>query len=368
MSDQDPQVTENRAPPAVEREEVGGEILRKVLQNLRHACAVVDFDEWCILFENATFFQWFPAGGEGDGLLGDRLPGFKAERAHERLSNGRPMTYETEAKITGREIPIEVDIRPLPGEQQSIGIVECRDLSKQRQAEYMLESYSNMAEKNARDLQREKERVEKLLLNIMPRSVYEEMKDYGTVTPQRFDNASIVLLDFVDFTEMAVSREPSNLISELNDIFTSFDRIVELFGCERIKTIGDAYMAVSGLPEENPEHAQNAARAALRMRRYIERRNTAHTEAWRCRIGVHSGPVVGSIVGIQKYVYDIFGPGVNMAARMEVQSDPMQITVSEATYDLIKDEFRLEERGEFEVKGFGKQRLYSLISELPTGR
>ena len=165
-----------------------------------------------------------------------------------------------------------------------------------------------------------------------------------------------------------MSCDPSALISELNDIFTSFDRIVELFGCERIKTIGDAYMAVSGLPEANPEHAQNAARAGLRMRRYIERRNTAHTEAWRCRIGIHSGPVVGSIIGIQKYVYDIFGPGVNMAARLEVQSEPMQITVSETTYNLIKDEFRLVDRGEFEVKGFGTQRLFSLETEIAMGR
>ena len=100
------------------------------------------------------------------------------------------------------------------------------------------------------------------------------------------------------------------------------------------------------------------------MRRYIERRNSAHSEPWRCRIGIHTGPVVGSIVGIQKYVYDIFGPGVNMAARMEVHSEPMQITVSEDTYRLIKDEFRLLDRGQFEVKGFGEQRLYSLESEV----
>src|SRR5690606_22772047 len=117
----------------------------------------------------------------------------------------------------------------------------CFNISKRKEAEYMLDSYSKMSERNAKELQREKERVEKLLLNIMPRPVYEELRDYGTTTPVRFDAASVLMLDFVGFTEMAVSRDPSALISELNDIFSAFDRIVELFNCERIKTIGDGY-------------------------------------------------------------------------------------------------------------------------------
>jgi class 3 adenylate cyclase len=242
-------------------------------------------------------------------------------------------------------------------------VVECRDVSKQKQAEYMLESYSQLAEKNARELQREKERAERLLLNIMPKSVYEEMKEYGTVTPQRFDHATVLLLDFVGFTDMAISREPGALITELNDLFTGFDRIVELFGGERIKTIGDGYMAVAGVPEPAAEHAHNMARIALRMRRYIERRNLAHAEAWRCRIGLNSGPLIGSIVGVQKYVYDIFGPGVNLAARMEALSEPMRITISAPTYELLKDDFVCTERGPYEVQGFGTQTLYFLERE-----
>ena len=245
-----------------------------------------------------------------------------------------------------------------------MALIECHDVSKQKQAEYMLESYSKMSEKHTRELQREKERGEKLLLNIMPRSVYEEMKDFGTTTPQRFDSASVLMLDFVGFTEMAISHDPSGLITELNDMFTAFDRIVELFGCERIKTIGDAYMAVSGVPDANPDHAHNVARVALRIRRYLERRNAAHTEPWLCRIGINTGPLIGSVVGIQKYVYDIFGPGVNLAARMESHSDPMQITLCEETYELIKDEFSCTLRGEEEIKGFGTKILYSLDSEL----
>ena len=143
----------------------------------------------------------------------------------------------------------------------------------------------------------------------------------------------------------------------------AFDRIVELYGCERLKTMGDAYMAVSGLPETNPDHAINLAKVALRMRRYIDRRNAAHPEAWRCRIGVHSGPVIGSVVGVQKDVYDIFGPGVNMAARMETLADPGQIVISEDTWKLVRDEFSCADLGEVAVKGFGTQRIFSLDAE-----
>ena len=343
-------------------------VLRQVAQTLSEGIALVQPQSWEIVFENANFFKWFPPGDDADDPLTVRLPGFNAGRAITRTSEGRAFSFETESVAGGRGRPIAVDIHPLPDQPAGLLLVECRDISKQKQSEYRLESYSQMAERNNRDLQREKDRVERLLLNIMPKSVYEEMKDYGTVTPQLFENASILMLDFAGHTDMAISRDPAALITELNDIFTVFDRISELFGAERIRTVGDAYMAVSGLPESNPEHAQNCARVALRMLRYIERRNSAHSEDWYCRIGIHSGPVIGSLVGVQKYVYDIFGPGVNMAARMESLSEPMKITISESTYALLKDDFACTERGEFDVKGFGKNTLYFLEREMPHNR
>ena len=228
----------------------------------------------------------------------------------------------------------------------------------------MLDSYSKLAEKNARDLEKEKDRVEKLLLNIMPRPVFEEMKEYGTATPQRFDAVSILMLDFVGFTDMTIAQDATAIISELNDIFSAFDRISEMFDCERVRTIGDAYMAVSGLLEASPDHPANIARLALRFRRYLERRNAAHAQQWSARIGINTGPVIGSLVGVQKYVYDLFGPGVNLAARMETLSEPMRITVNEATYNLLKNDFHFAERGEHDVKGFGSQRLFFLEGEL----
>mgnify|MGYP001480762737 CR=1 FL=1 len=158
-----------------------------------------------------------------------------------------------------------------------------------------------MAERGSgpvRQLRREKERAKNLLLNVMPKAVYEELKDYGVTTPTRYDKVSVVMLDFVGFTEMTVSSDPAQLVSELNDIFTSFDRIVEQFGCERIKTIGDGYMAESGLPEPNPDHAHNIARAAVLFRRYIRERNRSSQVSWQCRIGVATGPVIGSMIRV----------------------------------------------------------------------
>lgn len=341
---------------------------RQVIQSLSIGVALVDQSNWNVLSENACFFRWFPPSLDPDEPLTSRMSDFIPSRAQSRLESGRPYSLDIETSVGGRAIPIHVGIRPLTDDPGCLVVVECHDVSREKQAEYLLESYSRMAEKNARDIQREKDRVERLLLNIMPKSVYDEMKDYGTVTPQVFDSATILMLDFVGSTEMKISRDPGALITELNDIFTVFDRICEMFGCERIRTIGDAYMAVSGLPEPTPEHAHNVARVALRMIRYIERRNSAHPEEWLCRIGIHSGPVIGSLVGVQKYVYDIFGPGVNLAARMESLSEPMQITVSSSTYDLIREDFQLANRGEFEVKGFDEQTVYALERELPSIR
>jgi len=333
------------------------------LRSIGSAVAIADPDSWEILYENGRFFEWFSPAADADAPLGERIAGLDLGAVGDKLERGRRFTWETEITSGARTVTCELAIRRIKHDERELVIIEGLDVSKRKEAEYLLDSYSRMAEKNARDLQREKERAEKLLLNIMPRAVYEELRDYGSTTPQRFESASVLLLDFVGFTDMAIANDPTSTIAELNDIFSAFDRIVELYGCERLKTMGDGYMAVSGLPEANPDHAVNLAKVALRMRRYIDRRNAAHPEAWRCRIGIHSGPIIGSVVGVQKYVYDIFGPGVNMAARMEALADPMQICISEATWALVRDDFATSELGEVEVKGFGSQRIYSLDAE-----
>ena len=349
---------------SAQREPLSRTFLADLLKSVNAVVAVADAQTWEPLMETARFFELFPPDpADPDQPVSERVPGLDAERAGERLARGRPTSVDVEVKSGARTLSLDVRLHASQLDGQDVVLLEAADVTKQREAEYMLDSYSRMAEKNAREVQREKERAEKLLLNIMPRAVFEEMKDFGSVSPQRFDEATILMLDFVDFTEMTVSQNPSELVSELNDIFSAFDRIVELFGCERMKTIGDAYMAVSGLPEANDDHAAAVARVALRMKRYLEKRNESRREPWLARIGVHSGPVVGSIVGVQKYVYDIFGPGVNLAARMESVAEPMQIVVTSQTYGRLKDEFTCRDLGTHEIKGFGEQRLYSLEAE-----
>ncbi len=353
---------------------MGGPDPTAIVQGLETAVAVADPSDWSIHFENGRFFALFPpdvaddAGTTESDEVSHRIDGFRADRATERLSAGRTFEFETESHSGTRTIPVRVTLRPLANDPNGLVVIEGADVSGEKEAQYMLDSYSSLAERNARELEKEKERVERLLLNIMPRSVLEEMKDYGTTTPERFEHASILMLDFVGFTDMAASQDPGTIITELNDIFTAFDRIVETFGCERLKTIGDAYIAVAGVPAVAPDHAQNIARVALRMRRYLERRNSAHSQDWVARFGINTGPVIGSLVGIQKYVYDIFGPGVNLATRMEQLSEPMRITVSSNTQPLLADEFVLVDRGEVDVKGFGPQRIFHLESEIGARR
>ncbi|MEM8914428.1 MAG: adenylate/guanylate cyclase domain-containing protein [Pseudomonadota bacterium] len=331
-----------------------------LLESVGVGLAILEPETREILFGNRRFVEWFP-GQTGTGHTLDELfPTLDLDRLEDKLADSQVFASEIEIKVKRRSITLAIQIsRHVHNEAKTL-ILECQNISKIKELEYMIESYSKMVEKQNRTLEREKERVEKLLLNIMPKSIYEELKNFGVTTPQKYESASVLMLDFVGFTDMAISEDPAGIITELNDIFTAFDRIAEQFGCERIKTIGDAYMAVSGIPEATPEHAQNIAKVALLMVRYLDRRNTSHVQKWKCRIGINSGTVIGSIVGVQKYVYDIFGPGVNLAARMESLSDTMEITLCEDMYELIKTDFRIESRGEHEVKGFGPKQIYVL--------
>lgn len=330
-----------------------------LLESAGVGLAVVDTDDLGILFSNKRLHEWFPDATTGvplDVLIGE----IDREAMRERFAKGRAYSVEAAVKVGRRSVTLAIHMSLSENPESAGIIVECQNISKIKELEYMIESYSAMVEKQNRSLQREKERVEKLLLNIMPKRIYEELKHFGVTTPQRYEHASVLMVDFVDFTDMAISRDPAGIITELNDLFTAFDRIADQFGCERIKTMGDAYMAVSGIPEQTPEHAVNIAKLAILIRRYLRRRNEAHSQQWRCRIGINSGVVIGSIVGVQKYVYDIFGPGVNLAARMEELADPMQILLCEDMAPLIGDEFKVTELEDVEIKGFGRKRLYQL--------
>ena len=208
----------------------------------------------------------------------------------------------------------------------------------------------------------EKAKSDKLLLNILPDKVANDLKEKGHTIPEKFDEVTVFFSDIVGFTEIAAKLEPQDLIRELNEIFTEFDNINERNHCERIKTIGDGYLAVCGLPEANTMHTKNIINSALEIIRYIEQRNRTSEIQLPVRIGVHTGKVVAGVVGVKKYIYDVFGDTINTAARMESCSETMKINVSEATYLLVKDQFTFVERGGIETKGKGKMKMYFVDS------
>ncbi len=202
------------------------------------------------------------------------------------------------------------------------------------------------------------EKSDKLLLNILPAGIANDLKEKGKTEPQLFENVTICFVDIVNFTQKSMAISPVILIDELNQIFSAFDNIIEKYSCERIKTIGDSYMAVSGLPVSDPRHAYQIVSCCIDMIHFIRKRNTQSPHTWEIRVGVHSGEVIAGVVGVKKYIYDVFGDSINMASRMESNSEPMKINISESTWNLVKDEFDTEPRGELDVKGKGKLHMY----------
>jgi class 3 adenylate cyclase len=357
-------VTHSDRDPALEERPRGGIDFERfnelLLESAGVGLAIAQPETLEVTFCNRRFSELFPEAPSGGHGLKEFIPSLELDRLATRLSDDRAFVTETEVRVRNRPINLAIQISKTVQEDVPLLIVECQNISKIKELEYMVESYSRMVEKHTRELRKEKERVERLLLNIMPKTVYDEWKQFGVTTPRRFDNAAVLMLDFAGFTDMAVSQDPPALIAELNDLFTAFDRIVEQYGGERIKTIGDAYMAVAGIPDPSPDDTRNMANIALRIVSYVSRRNESLTHQWRCRVGINTGPVIGSIVGIQKYVYDIFGPGVNLAARMESIARPMSIALNADTYERIRTDFRFRELGEREIKGFGRQRIFAL--------
>ncbi len=213
-------------------------------------------------------------------------------------------------------------------------------------------------------LQVEKDRSENLLLNILPAEIAEELKAKGRADARDFDMVSILFTDFKGFTEASAKLSAQDLVAEINACFEVFDGIMAKYGVEKIKTIGDAYMAAGGLPIPQENSVKNTVLAALEMQDFIEKRkvenNKLNKPAFEMRAGVHTGPVVAGIVGVKKFQYDIWGDTVNTASRMETNSEPGKVNVSQSTYELLKNDngFVFEPRGKVEAKGKGEIEMY----------
>jgi len=270
---------------------------------------------------------------------------------------------ETEVRFFKRPIPLRLTFTQLTNRDDLV-LLEFADITKEKRTAHVLDTYSKELEQQNADLRRERDRSEKLLLNIMPPTIYEEWKQHGLAMPVKND-ASVLTMDFVGFSQISMERDPAEMIGDMNDIFAAFDKISEHFGCERIKTLGDSYIAVSGLPVSQTNHQANIARAASSFVHYIKRRNAEAAHKWNLRIGLASGPIIGSIVGIQKFVFDVFGMPVNLASRLESISDENTITLPLEFARILGDEFSWTNERVETVKGIGEVEVCTLLPNEP---
>jgi len=217
-------------------------------------------------------------------------------------------------------------------------------------------------------IQSERDRSNKLLLNILPEETAQELMDNGKVKAKKINKVSVLFTDFKGFTRLSADLSPEKLVESVNFYYSRFDQIVEKFGLEKIKTMGDAYMMAGGLPFPTEDHALKIVGAAFEISEFVseaKKKSAVGIMHFDIRIGINTGPVVAGVVGIKKFAYDIWGDTVNIASRMESNSEPGKINVSEATYQLIKHKYKCTYRGEIEAKNKGKLKMYFVDGILP---
>ena len=213
------------------------------------------------------------------------------------------------------------------------------------------------------ELQAERAKSERLLLNVLPKAIADRLKQGEQTIVDSFREATVLFADIVGFTRIATGMAPSRTVQLLNEVFSGFDRLAEVHQLEKIKTIGDSYMAVGGVPTPLREHAGHCAQMSLEMFDLIHHFNQRNSLDWKLRIGLNSGPVVAGIIGTKKFAYDLWGDTVNVASRMESQSTPGVIQVSATTHALLKDQFDFEPLGAIELKNRGRMVTYRLVGK-----
>ncbi len=210
-------------------------------------------------------------------------------------------------------------------------------------------------------LRLQQEQTENLLLNILPSSIAQRLKQEQSIIADSFESVSVMFADIVDFSKLSSQKSPTELVEMLNVIFSKFDQLAEQHGLEKIKTIGDAYMVVAGLPTPRTDHAEAIAQMALDIQAEIKKLSMGTGQPFNLRIGINSGPVVAGVIGIKKFIYDLWGDTVNIASRMESQGLAGVIQVTETTYDLLQEKFLFQKRGVIPIKGQGQMTTYLLM-------
>lgn len=217
------------------------------------------------------------------------------------------------------------------------------------------------AQKANKIITEERNRSDELLLNILPAETAEELKAYGAVKAKKYDFVSVLFTDFKAFTKQVENIPPEELVKSIDYYFKGFDEIFEKHNLEKIKTIGDSYMCVGGIPGENKSNPEDAIKAGLGIIRFVDQLKIEKPQGiqlFNVRIGISSGPVISGVVGKTKFQYDIWGDTVNLASRMETSSEDGKVNISEFTYDHVKDKFDFDFRGNIEVKNRGRVKMY----------
>ncbi|TLX74965.1 response regulator [Labilibacter sediminis] len=227
-----------------------------------------------------------------------------------------------------------------------------------------LSSTINKLGKQAHIISAGQQKMEEVLKGLLPNEIIDELTVFGESKPKKYREASVLFIDLVDFTRKSAKLSPRIIIDELSELFSSFDDIMRKNNCVRIKTMGDGYLAVSGIPKPNMDHAINLINAAIDLRNYLIQRNRVNPVKWEAKIGINSGEVIGSVLGSNNFLFDVFGDAVNEAARMEKNCEPNQINISKETYLLARHKFRFIERLPNKVKGLGVKRMFYLKSHL----
>jgi class 3 adenylate cyclase/tetratricopeptide (TPR) repeat protein len=220
----------------------------------------------------------------------------------------------------------------------------------------------DLAEKN-QIIEQERQRSENLLLNILPAQTAEELKAHGKAQAREYESVTVLFSDFKSFTTIAETMKAEELVAEIDTCFQAFDAITGRHGIEKIKTIGDSYMCVGGLPSPNDTHPTDVVSAALEMQAFMQEHNAGRAAPFEMRIGVHTGPVVAGVVGTRKFAYDIWGDTVNLAARMEQNSQPGRVNISQSTFERVKGVFECAYRGKISAKNKGEVDMYFVETE-----
>jgi PAS domain S-box-containing protein len=344
--------------------------LRLIIDALPVCISYVDAQQ-CYQLANKTYETWF--GCPHEAIRGKSLRSIIGEDAYQvvrpqvvRALRGERVRYEAKVPYRngGARYVEGVLVPDVDEEAQVRGFYAMvADISDRKQAEESLKQEVHERRKTEFALRLAQNQSDRLLLNILPEKIAGELKQGKRTLAEHFNDVTVLFADIVGFTSLAAHLEPIALVDRLNQIFSAFDKLTQKYGLEKIKTIGDAYMVVGGVPTPQKNHAEAIADMALEMQRAIANFSHLNRQLLQMRIGINTGAVVAGVIGIQKFSYDLWGDAVNLASRMEASAEPGMIQVAPETYERLKEKYWFEKRGAIEIKGKGEMTTYWLMGE-----